>query len=218
MPLRSALYVDGFNMYHAIDDLKEPLLKWISYWKIGEIIIPSKSESLVKVAYCTAFYPGDSQKRWRHEQLINAQKIYGAEHIKGHYVYEDKACKSCGNTWSKPTEKETDINVALALFNDARLDVLDVAYLLSSDSDQAATARILKAQFPEKRLVTVAPPGRNFSVHIEKYADGRVALNRDHLDRCVMPPIVTKQGFTPGRRPREYAPPAEWVHPKNRPR
>lgn len=70
--IRAALYIDGFNLYHAIDDLKEPFLKWVNYWKIGETIIPSKSQRLVAVTYCTAFYPGDSGKKWRHEQVIGA--------------------------------------------------------------------------------------------------------------------------------------------------
>lgn len=62
-----------------------------------------------------------------------------------------------------------DVNVAINLISDAHLDVFDVAYLLSAVSDQAATAKLFKSRFPEKTLVSVAPPGRDYSKHILSY-------------------------------------------------
>lgn len=216
MPDRAAFYVDGFNLYHAVQDLNEPFLKWCDLWKLGKLIIPQQSEELVKVAFCTAYYPGDQQKRWRHDQFRNALEISGVECIFGHYVMEPKSCHNCGNEWQKPSEKETDINVALSLMADGWHDVFDVAYLLTADSDQAATARMFKSEFPSKRLVTVAPPGRNFSANIVKFSHGRIGLTREHLEKCLFPPIVFKDGKA-GRRPKEYDPPKGWVAPQDRP-
>lgn len=212
---RAGLYIDGFNLYHAIDDLGEGFLKWADYWKLGEIIIPSRSERLVTVCYCTAYYP-DARKKWRHQQFVGALECKGVDVVRGHYVREDMECRACDTTWKKPTEKAGDINVAIHLLRDAFADDIDHAYLISQDSDQSATARMFAQQFPEKKLTTVAPPGRNFSVHIENYAHGRVKLTRDHIERCVMPEIVFKPGVANVRRPREYAPPDGWVHPDRR--
>ena len=217
--IRAALYIDGFNLYHAIDDLKKPYLKWLNYWKLGEILIPSRSQELVRVVYCTAFYPGSQQKKWRHEQVIGAQRVHGVVVEAGHYVHEDMDCRACGASWKKPTEKEGDINVAIHLIRDAFTNEFDHAYLLTADSDQAATARMFRSQFPEKMLTTVAPPGREPSVHILKYANaGKISINETHLERSVMPQVVFKPGVANCRRPHEYAPPAEWVHPDNRPK
>lgn len=216
MAKKAAMYIDGFNLYHAINELGEAFLKWCNLWRLGEIIIPSADETLVRVVYCTAFYPGDERKNWRHRQYLAALKINKVDHVMGHYVHEPMNCNDCGRRWLKPTEKETDINLALTLMNDAHTNVFDVAYLVTADSDQAATAYTLKRLFPQKRLVTVAPPSRNFSVHINKHCDGRIALNKHHLDRCVMGKIET-DGATAVRRPREYDPPAGWVHPDERP-
>lgn len=218
MTIRSAFYIDGFNLYHAVSDLNENFLKWCNFWKLAETVIPSKSETLVKVVFCTAYFPGDEKKRWRHGELNKAQENSGVTVVLGHFVFEPKDCSDCGSTWRKPTEKETDINVALSLFADAANDVYDTAYLLSADSDQAATAKFFRASFPDKSLVTVAPPGRNFSLHITPYANGgRISLNRDHLEKAVMPPIVMAEGKPAARRPNEYAPPDWWVHPDQRP-
>ena len=214
---RAALYIDGFNLYHAIDDLDEPFLKWSDYWKLGSIIIPRKSQKLVKVVYCTAYYPNDENKKRRHRSFINAQKVNNVTVIEGHYVHEDVECRGCGAKWKKPTEKQGDINVALHLIKDGYDDLYDCAYLLSSDSDQAATARIFRDSFSSKKLVTVAPPERNFSVHIERYASERLKLNKSHIEKCVMPPVVFKPGVTSSRRPKEYTPPDSWIHPDNRP-
>lgn len=215
---RAALYIDGFNLYHAINDLGEPFLKWCDLWRLGEIILPSTTEKLVKAVYCSAFYPGDDKKKWRHKEYIAALKVKGVEVVLGHYIHEPQECRDCGRQWEKPTEKESDVNVALHLIRDGMHDRFDVAYLITADSDQAATVRMFKAEFPSKEFVTVAPPERNFSTSIDTLSHRRIALNRDHLDRCVMPEIVMGNNKRAARRPREYAPPAEWVHPDHRPR
>lgn len=67
---------------------------------------------------------------------------------------------------------------------------------------------LFKQEFSSKEFVTVAPPGRPFSIHIEKYADRRIALNRDHIARNLLPPILLGNGRPNARRPREYDPPA----------
>jgi hypothetical protein len=216
--MRSALYVDGFNLYHAIKDLGAPFLKWCNLWRLGEIIIPSRTEELVKVVFCTAYYPGDSQKRWRHDQFMNALRNVGVECVLGHYITEERDCRECKHVWDQPTEKASDLNLGLSLITDARDDVFDRAYLLTADSDQAATARFLRETAEGKSLITVAPPGRNFSANIDRYADGRISLTRAHIERCLFPQVVLGEDGRPhGRRPREYDPPANWVHPDNRP-
>jgi len=107
--------------------------------------------------------------------------------------------------------------VALSLITDAQDDVFDRAYLVTADSDQAATARFFRDRFPDKRLITVAPPGRNFSVDIARHTGGnRLAITKDHLDWTVFPAIVMSGTKVSGRRPREYDPPAWWVHPRDR--
>ncbi|MFN0262410.1 NYN domain-containing protein [Tepidamorphus sp. 3E244] len=219
MPIRSAFYVDGFNLYHGISELNEDFLKWCNLWKLADLLIPSKSETLVKVVYCSAYYPGDSQKWWRHNEYKKALELSGVTTVWGHYVHEPMNCKGCNRRWEKPTEKQGDINVALHLFNDAVNGVFDKCYLVSADSDQAATAKMMKNAFPDKPLVSVAPPNRDFSNNVLEYASGKIALNLDHIEKSLLPPIVLDgSGQKPAaRRPNEYTPPDWWVHPDDRP-
>lgn len=204
MPLRAAFYIDGFNLYHAINDLGDQSLKWCNLWALAELVMPKNSEELVKVCFYSAFYPGDEKKRWRHEQYRAALENAGVTTVFGHYVHEDMDCRGCGRRWQKPTEKETDINLALGVVNDARLDVYDKAYIVTADSDHAATFSHVRACYPAKQIVTVAPPGRNFSAHIQRYANGRIKLDREHIRASLFGALVP--GPRAVRRPREYDP------------
>lgn len=208
-PLRAGLYVDGFNLYHAIADLGDKHLRWLNLWALGELIIPSKTEVLSRVVYCSAYYPGDSNRKWRHQMYLKALAAAGVTCELGHFVAEPVKCGSCKAESSKFTEKEGDLNVALNLINDAHCGLIDHAYLLTADSDQAATARMFRSQFKDKKFTMVSPPGRNFSADIGKYATGRHAIGRTHLERCLFGPRVISPDGKHGHRPREWAPPGE---------
>lgn len=214
-PQRAALYVDGFNLFHALKDLGEPHLKWLDLVALGRLIIPQRSEELVSVVYCSAYYPGDSQKRWRHDMYLNSLRIRGVRPAMGHYVTNPMDCRSCGAAWDAPTEKEGDINVAIHLINDAWRGLYDHAYLLSADSDQAATTRLFKTQFPHLKITAVSPPNRNFSYDVTRHCTGKIALDKTHIERCLLPSVVmAKDGSNNhGRRPREYDPPEGWTAP-----
>ena len=214
--IRASFYIDGFNLYHAINDLRVPHLKWNNLWVLASTLIPSKSQELVRVTFCSAFYPNDAGKRARHEKYIRAQQHFGVDVIMGHYVHEDIDCRTCQATWRKPTEKETDINLALALIDDAHMDLFDHAYLVTNDSDQAATAKLFSKRFPLKKLTSVSPPGRRHSQHILGAGAAPALITANHLERSVMHHMIeSKNGLIV--RPPEYAPPAGWVHPRDRP-
>lgn len=134
----------------------------------------------------------------------------GVTVIKGHHVIDpDTGTRS---------EKQSDINVALSLILDAHDEIYDHAYLVSADSDQAATARVFRERFPDLKLCSVAPPNRPVSEKVASYADDHFVLNKLEIETCVMP------GYVPGktgnliRRPDNYKPPDWWVHPDDRPR
>ena len=37
-------YIDGFNLYHALHDMRQPKLKWLSLRAVAEKLIPQRSE------------------------------------------------------------------------------------------------------------------------------------------------------------------------------
>jgi hypothetical protein len=92
----------------------------------------------------------------------------------------------------------------LCLFSDAMTDSFDVAYLLSADSDQAATGKYMRQFFPDKSLITVSPPNRPISDNVANYAHGKRRLNRDDIAKCRFPNYVIPKDGKPIGCPKDY--------------
>lgn len=214
--LRAALYIDGFNLYHPIVEKGWNHLKWCSLWKLGEIICEKGKQKLVKVTFCTAVpkIDFDAGKHDRHKIFNAAQIANGVDVILGHYVPEPT---DAGH--QKWTEKQTDINVALQLILDGLDDVYDVAFLLSADTDQVATARVFSERLSGngKRLIGVSPPGRKTPAGYGKYKIPGLQITEYMLERAVMPREVNgANGMI--IRPDNYEPDPAWMHPDDRPK
>jgi uncharacterized LabA/DUF88 family protein len=208
--LRAAVYIDGFNLYHPIHEMNEPFLKWACLWQLSEILCSPLNYQLQKVVFCTAVPLDNAGKRDRHNTFNSAQIARGVQIIKGHHVWDA--------TSQKHSEKQSDINVALSLILDAVDNVYDAAFLISADSDQAATARVFSERFPDKKLYSVAPPDRSPPSKSASYCAKSFSLRKDQIEACVMPAMVKTVTGAWIRRPAEYVPPTWWVHPKDRPK
>lgn len=205
--LRAAFYIDGFNLYHPIKEMNEPHYKWANLWKLGEIICEPHGASLLKVVFCTAVPAHLPGSRDRHNTFNAAQRAHNVTVITGHHVHD-------GEKWN---EKQSDINVALHLMLDGVDNLYDMAILLSADSDQAATAKLFRERFPDKKLLGVAPPNKSVPNKVQPYCFAHFALSEATMERCIMSEQVQgRKGLI--TRPGEYAPPSGWVHPDDRPK
>ena len=117
--MRAILYVDGFNLYHAIDELNDHRLKWLSLKDLGQTIIPKRSQALVKVIYFSAFAHYRSAKDptivARHERYVAALESTGVEIVLGNFKAKPRKCHTCKARWQAHEEKETDVNIAVRL-------------------------------------------------------------------------------------------------------
>lgn len=224
--MRGALYIDGFNLYHAIDDLGKPYLKWLNLWRMGELVARGHARRLERAVFCSAYFPGDHGKKVRHKAYIDALENVGVQTRLGHTTKEPMECKrkngGCGHRWDQPREKETDINLSLAILEDAYEDVYDVAFIVTADTDQAGTLKFMRRKFPYKKTIMVVPPmapgsKRAPSKHLRDLSNLTIQLTESHLDACVFPGMVMADGRPTVVRPHEYAPADGWVHPDDRP-
>jgi len=75
---RVAIYVDGFNLYHALDDLGEDHLKWLNLWALGETLLPDGgSEALTSVKYFSAYATWRERSYRLHQRYVAALKACG---------------------------------------------------------------------------------------------------------------------------------------------
>lgn len=212
--LRASFYVDGFNLYHAINDLGDPHLKWVDLKKLCGMLLNHRRETLETVYWCSAIHHQHSPKRDRHRTYRRAIESTGVKSLLGHFVEEQHTCKaSCRRDYLRDAEKQGDLNVALQLIRDGYADSADIFFLVSADSDQAATARVFSELFPTKQLISVAPPGRAHSKHILKYAHGDRSIFEETVANCLLPEEIVELGSIIAKRPVEYAPPLNWSPP-----
>lgn len=205
--IRAAVYIDGFNLYHAIDDLGVPHLKWVNLFELSRQIVRN-GEDVVRVVWCTAVNTKNTQKMLRWREYKKAQVWAGVVCVEGHFTEEPRRCHQ-GHNYLHPTEKEGDVNLAINLISDAHLDVFDVAYLVTADSDQLATMKMFKERFPGKTIISVAPPGRNHSKAIIAHSHGTKIIHKEAIEASVFPgATIIENGTLIARRPQPYAPPA----------
>jgi len=214
---RGGLFVDGFNLYHAIDDIGKPYLKWLSLQRLGKRLMAPFHADVTEVTFCTALFKKDFSKLKRHEAYIAALEAEGVSVVKGHTTHEDMDCNACGHVWKQPREKETDINVALSLFSAAIHQRIDIAFLVTADTDQASTLRFMHTHCPNVPVVVLTPPGRPTPAHLQDLAHRCVRISENDLDLAVMPGQVKPLTGRLIVRPPSYSPPLGWMHPDDRP-
>lgn len=211
-------YIDGFNLYHALDDLKDAngdkqhYLKWLNLWALAEKLIDHNTEVVGRVVWCSAEDTINHDKLKRHQAYQAALKSVGVEPILGHFIDAPARCPKCG-PFTKPTEKAGDVNVAIQAVSDAISGGVESVYLLTADTDQAGTSKFLREVCPEIPLVIVAPPRQKHSQHLLQYATGSRTVQESTLLACIFPITVTKGGKHVVDRPQRYAPPKNWNKP-----
>jgi len=202
---RVIAYIDGFNLYHAIDELRKLHLKWVDLQKLAQSIC-GEGETLTQVYFFTAYPSWKPASLARHQEYVTALRHFGVKCVIGHFKNKDQTCKSCGAKWTRHEEKETDVAIAVQLMADAFTDQFDRALIISADSDMAPALRTIRHHHPRRSLDVIAPPGR-FGAARELKPILQITPGR--LAKCLLPETATaRDGGTIFRRPAAYDPPA----------
>lgn len=198
---RSAVYVDGFNLYFGLKSKGWRHLYWYDVGRLAVQVVRPPS-SLRAVHYFTARISGPEPKRLRQSKFLEANGVRGTCKIHfGSYRTAEVTCPSCGHTPLVPTEKKTDVNIAVQVLADAFFDLYDQAVLVSADADLVPAVEAVKALFPSKRVIVGFPPGR-YSKELAQSAHGSFHVSRVHLQRSQLPDeIVTTAGVILKRPP-----------------
>jgi len=155
-------YIDGFNIYHAMDTLKNKgklTHTYVNLWALLESEIKPEEE-LVAVKYFSAYSTWIPKRLRRHERYVEELKQVGVTPIISHFKKKRSKCLECKTTWTSHEEKETDVRIAIETYRDAVNDNYDRAYVVSADSDLVPPIKITRNDFPEKGFVVLTPPNR----------------------------------------------------------
>lgn len=155
-----AVYIDGFNLYHGLKSKHGRKYLWLDLEAVAERLLRS-GQQLVAVRYFTARVRNDPPAQARQNAYLGAlRSATSVDAVLGRFQEKQRTCFKCGSTWRTYEEKETDVNIAVAMLEDGINEVFDTAVVLSADSDLCPAVRALGRLRPQKRVVAVFPPHR----------------------------------------------------------
>lgn len=177
---RVAVFIDGFNIYHAIDSNPEwNTHKWLNFTRLAELFVP-RTERIEVILYFTALATWLPDKMARHRVFIRAVELQGVNTVYGMFKIRDKFCPNCKTRYEAHEEKQTDVNIATQLFKLAVEDRYDKALVISGDSDLVPAIKAVRATFPTKQVVAVIPVGRK-SEDLKQTCDFYMRMKTKHL-------------------------------------
>jgi uncharacterized LabA/DUF88 family protein len=178
--------IDGFNLYHALDytesdpnHLRYQRYKWLNLRKLASLYV-GKLDTLQEVILFTALATWDPGKVMRHKLFIRANESVGVSVVYGEFKRKDRKCRLCNKKYSAFEEKQTDVNIALTLFELAVKDKYDRAVIVSGDTDLIPAIKAVRSTFPHKQIGVIIPVGKASNDMI-KTADFRFKMREHHL-------------------------------------
>jgi len=195
-------FVDGFNLYFGMREAKLRSLLWLDVSKLVTNLCRPNQEC-VGTCYFTARINGPGPKHEREKILLEAYStLPGCRVHFGQFQTTSKSCNSCGARWEIPSEKMTDVNIAVELISAAFQDEFDTALVVSADSDLAPAVEKTIRLFG-KRVVIAFPPKRH-SALLSTLASGHFHIARAKLVKSQLPETLTKPDGYVLRRPTEW--------------
>ncbi len=215
---RVAVYIDGFNLYHAIKDLQKPHLKWLNVKRLAHLLIKKNTQEIAIVRYFSAYgnhYSNTNlvHRLTRHRSYVKALEAKGVDVQIGNFAKRDMQYSSGRSTyyrakWRRYEEKQTDVGIAVHLVNDAHMNRFDRALVISLDTDMLPAFKIMQAEFQNKPLVCVAPPSRPHHRDIQNLGIELASIKASQLEKSLFGKRVVLGGRVVARRPKAYDPPA----------
>ena len=153
--------------------------------------------------FTASLIPDPDDGKWsRQKTYLEALETRSALSIHyGYFQAQEIKCSNCGNIRQTYEEKMTDVNISVALLNDAQDDLFDTAMIISADSDLVGPVQAVLNRYPAKRVLIAFPPRRT-SVNLRDVASAYTVIGQDKLRRSQLPDEVTRaDGFVLKRPP-----------------
>lgn len=201
------VYIDGFNLYHAIDQLGDARLKWLDHMKLARTLLRA-GEHVGRVYFFTAVVTWDRGKQQRHTTYLRALRAVGVDVVESNFRKQPKFCFDSGRHCKFREEKKTDVAIATTLLSDAFNRSCNRSILLTSDSDQVPTVLAARTANPKLEITLLLPP-RNGGGATELGSlfagRNRKVLQPGLLHRCLLPQdVYGLGGVKAATRPAPY--------------
>ena len=153
-PLRTNVYVDGFNFYYGA--VKNTPYKWLDLSELSRLLLPAHLHNINRIRYFTALVhsrPHDPQQPQRQQTYLRALSTipnltihYGQFYTHNKWLPLSNPPSSGPRTVqvSVTEEKGSDVNLATMLIVDGVADDYEAAVIISNDSDLALAIKYVR--------------------------------------------------------------------------
>jgi len=198
---RIFFFIDGFNLYHAFDaNAAYRRYKWISLAKLCACYVIDKNDSSAGIEYFTSLATWDLRKVAKHKLFIKAQENEGVKVVYGEFKRKDRRCGVCGKNFKTFEEKQTDVNIAIRLFQLEIQDRYVKAVIISGDTDLIPAIKAVQSTFPQKEVGVVIAIARA-SEDLKKQTDFHYRMKVRHLNSCLYDDTITLADGSKLQRP-----------------
>ncbi len=182
-------YVDGFNVYHALENVGDPRLKWLNYNTLFKSLIRD-GEELVAIHLFTAVWKFETKKQKRHQNFLAAQEAYGVKVHLGEFAKPKKWCARHERYCSFREEKQTDVGIAVQMLSDASSGEKQRMILVTADSDQIPAVRALRKMDHISLTLAYPPKRKSEARELGDLIPDRLELKPQRLLTCMLPRTV----------------------------
>jgi uncharacterized LabA/DUF88 family protein len=205
--------VDGFNVYHSlreVEALTGNRVRWLDLRKllsahlqpvrnaVGERVDVSKICYFSALAHHLTTTDRDVVNR--HCAYISALESTGVEVVLSKFKAKDVKCPTCGRTYKRHEEKETDVAIAAKLLDVLARNQCDIVVLVTGDTDQIPAIRTAKGLFPHRKI-GVGFPFMRHTRELTEVADFTFTIGQKEMQRSQFPGEVTLADGTTVNKP-----------------
>ena len=218
MTKRAIAFIDGFNLYHSIQNNRAlHKYKWLDLNRLVQGFLTSK-EHLEEVCYFTAYTDWNPDRKSRHHTYVKALEGSGVKVIFGQFVERERIslvpcnrpCSpsstktKCGKKFTSHEEKKTDVNIAVSILKACVTGSCDSIYLLTGDNDIVPALEAVNAHFPEIDVRVILPIRAKAKKMMDTCSKNRfkyMRIKEGHLAAAQLPESVVVSGQTFTRPP-----------------
>jgi uncharacterized LabA/DUF88 family protein len=176
---RTFVYIDGFNLYHAVNKFQNKSYKWCNLRNLFNLFTDPNIETIDEIKFFTSppkhiKTPSDTKLK-NHENYCNVLEQHcNIRVISGNFAKRDVTCKHCNTVGLfcqicnndkryKHEEKQTDVNLALNVILDCVYQKPDNIIICSADTDFIPVIRGVRKYNLCKKIKFFIPPNNNVS-------------------------------------------------------
>ncbi|MHC4873892.1 MAG: NYN domain-containing protein [Planctomycetota bacterium] len=201
---RVVFIVDGFNMYHSLIEAERDSsagTKWLDLKKLCSSFLPIAAQTGAERAELESIYYFSASPTHRKQDKVDRHSLYmrclrssGVTVQLGRFKRKSVYCNKCNKVFNAHEEKESDVAIAIKLFEVCHLDQCDTAILMTGDTDLSPAVVTCRRLFPSK-LIYFAFPYRRTNAELAKIASESFSIKLKSYKRCQFDnPIVLPGG------------------------